>query len=203
MNLIEPLTLFLGVLLYLAAVFLKPFVLIVRDTFVWLWIDKRLFNRQVIEDVVRLARENELWITRRFVDTLFMHPDPDGSYVYRFDGEDEEVEPIVLSAAERKDLFEKSKSALNWRDNAAINIEKKSNQLDSIVKHYGQEKQNPIDKKFAELKEAYKSDATGICYDHIKSVEYIVSEIKPEGREFRVSRQMSRDYHRSKSSIGP
>lgn len=99
LNLIDVKTLVVGALLYLVAIFVQPLVLVIRDKLVWIYIKKRLFNEQVIDDIVRLARENELWFQRVFIESLFLLPESDGSYVIHFEGEGNNIDPIIVSAS--------------------------------------------------------------------------------------------------------
>lgn len=86
---------------------------------------------------------------------------------------------------------------MEWRKKISIDLERKSNQLDSVVKHYGQGKENPIDRKFNELTELYRNKVAGEKFDRVKSIEYIFSEVMENPEDFRNRRALARDYPRS------
>jgi len=64
-------TLFVGALLFLLAVFVKPLVMVLRDKAVWWWIEKYIINDQLKRDIKDFSEEHRYHLTRMHMKDEF------------------------------------------------------------------------------------------------------------------------------------
>lgn len=133
-------TLVVGALIFFLVVFVKPFFMILRDHVVWWWIERYLINEGYRLDISNyLHYEPSIFHRLNMVNTFVREPESD-EYVYKKG----KVE-VRLTDDEFQYMLQDCRRKCEWYTKKKMEFRKKSNLYDTIVRHYGQAKLNPIE----------------------------------------------------------
>lgn len=141
-------TLIIGALIFFMAVFVKPFIMILRDIVVWWWIKKYLLNEKYRFDLASYKHLSKTLFHRLNIDGIFKFDSEKNDYVYKKD----KVE-IRLDEDELELIKNDTKRKSDWYVKKKIEFTKSSDLYDTVTRHYGQNKTNPIDEDLKGLRD--------------------------------------------------
>ncbi len=137
-------TLIAGALIFLLAIFTKPFVLILRDRAVWWWIEKYLINEKFRIEMNNYQFLNPSIFNRLDMINTFHRDKSTNEYVYA-----KNKLEIKLSSDEFNAMMKDNRKKADWCVKKKVEFARASSLFNSVVKHYDQEKLNPIDAELA------------------------------------------------------
>jgi len=167
-------TLIVGALIFVVGVFVKPLIMVTRDRMVWWYLENHIITNQLFSDIEESQLDNLKFIISVSLKSYLEFDKQQQEYKYETATGSYRV-PIKVVGKIESDTEDAGKRI----DSDWIRFAKKSSHYDSLIKHYGQDKPNPIENAREKAIKKYETDFS----DPSETQQFVLAVLQDAGIE--------------------
>lgn len=143
-------TLVVGACIFVLGVYVKPVVMVSRDLAVWWFIERYVTPNSVFREIEIYRVERKMQLAREnVIDNRTAYMDDAGEFYYEYNLET--IGFVTLHSTIYDQLMQDNDRRIAEQQQRTVRLVKKSNLFDSLIRHYSQERENPIQNELSRV----------------------------------------------------